>query len=78
LALHAHQSIGCLDLSRVDIIVDSHNRPHLLEINTMPGFTPKSLLPEMAGHDGVPFVTLVDRLVCRAYQRGAAAKRATA
>jgi D-alanine-D-alanine ligase len=76
LALHAHQAIGCRDLSRVDVIVDAHNRPHLLEINTMPGFTPRSLLPEMAAHDGVPFGKLVDRLVSRAYQRSAAAKRA--
>jgi D-alanine-D-alanine ligase len=76
LAVHAHQSIGCRDLSRVDVIVDAHNRPHLLEIYTMPGFTPKSLLPEMAAHDGVPFAKLVDRLVCRAYQRSASAKRA--
>jgi D-alanine-D-alanine ligase len=67
----AHITLGCRDLSRLDFIVDANNQPWLLEINTMPGFTPKSLLPEMAGHDGIPFPRLVDRLVCRAYARGA-------
>jgi D-alanine-D-alanine ligase len=61
--------LGCRDLSRVDLIVDEQQRPWLLEINTMPGFTPRSLLPEAAAHDGVPFAQLVDRLVCRAYKR---------
>jgi D-alanine-D-alanine ligase len=67
----AHITLGCRDLSRLDFIVDETRQPWLLEINTMPGFTPKSLLPEMAGHDGIPFARLVDRLVCRAYARGA-------
>ena len=76
LARMAHLTLGCRDLSRVDFIVDAQNRPYLLEINTMPGFTPKSLLPEAAGHDGIDFARLVDRLVCRAYNRGARAIRA--
>jgi D-alanine-D-alanine ligase len=65
----AHQAIGCRDLSRIDIIVDAQNQPWILEINTMPGFTPRSLLPEAAGHDGIPFPQLVDRLVRRAHAR---------
>jgi D-alanine-D-alanine ligase len=74
-ALAAHLALGCRDLSRVDFIVDQNNRPWLLEINTMPGFTPKSLLPEAAAHDGIPFKRLVDRLVCRAYARGGVVRR---
>jgi D-alanine-D-alanine ligase len=70
LALRAHQAIGCRDLSRLDFIVDQQNRPYLLEINTMPGFTPKSLLPEAAAHEGIAFPQLVDRLV-----RGAAGRQ---
>lgn len=69
IAARAHSTLGCRDLSRVDLIVDERLRPWLLEINTMPGFTPKSLLPEAAAHDGIPFAQLVDRLVCRAYKR---------
>lgn len=69
IAARAHGVCGCRDLSRVDMMVDEKRRPWLLEINTMPGFTPKSLLPEAAAHDGIPFAQLVDRLVCRAYKR---------
>jgi D-alanine-D-alanine ligase len=76
LARMAHLTLGCRDLSRVDFIVDEQQRPHLLEINTMPGFTPRSLLPEAAAHDGIEFARLVDRLVCRAYNRGARSIRA--
>jgi D-alanine-D-alanine ligase len=43
--------------------------PYLLEINTLPGFTPKSLLPEAAAHAGISFPQLVDRLVTRAANR---------
>lgn len=75
LALQAHQALGCRDLSRLDVIIDGNDQPWLLEINTMPGFTPKSLLPEMAAHDGVPFSMLVDRLVKTAAARGAMQQR---
>ncbi len=68
LALRAHQAVGCRDLSRVDVMLDRDNQPFLLEINTLPGFTPKSLLPEAAAHAGVDFVTLVDRLAHRALE----------
>jgi D-alanine-D-alanine ligase len=69
LALKAHRTIGCRDLSRVDVMFDKELNPYLLEINTLPGFTPKSLLPEMAAHAGIPFGDLVDRLARRAYAR---------
>ena len=69
IAVRAHEALGCRDLSRIDVIVDEQHVPWLLELNSMPGFTPKSLLPEAAAHDGVPFAQLVDRLVCRAYKR---------
>ncbi|MBC8106952.1 MAG: D-alanine--D-alanine ligase [Anaerolineae bacterium] len=71
LARRAHEAIGCRDLSRVDLMLDQNHQPYLLEINTMPGFTSKSLLPEAAAHDGIGFVELVDRLVKRAKERGA-------
>jgi len=70
LALQAHNVVGCRDLSRVDVMLDRMHRPFLIEINTLPGFTPKSLLPEAAAHAGVPFVELVDRLARRAAARG--------
>jgi D-alanine-D-alanine ligase len=71
LARRANEVIGARDLARIDIMIDRQNRPFLLEINTMPGFTPKSLLPEAAKHAGIEFGPLVDRLVRRAHARSA-------
>ncbi len=70
LAARANAVVGAIDLARVDIMLDATNEPYLLEINTLPGFTPKSLLPEAAKHDGIEFGPLVDRLVKRAQARG--------
>jgi D-alanine-D-alanine ligase len=69
LARKANAAIGARDLARIDIMLNRANQPFLLEINTLPGFTPKSLLPEAAAHAGVPFGPLVDRLVRRAFDR---------
>lgn len=69
IAVDAHQIIGCRDLSRVDVIVDHHGGIHLLEINTMPGFTGRSLLPDAAMRAGIDFVTLCDALVVAAASR---------
>lgn len=70
LAQKANTIVGARDLARIDIMLDQSHQPYLLEINTLPGFTPKSLLPEAAAHDGIPFGVLVDRLVRRAMARG--------
>jgi D-alanine-D-alanine ligase len=77
LAMRANAAVGARDLARVDIMLDSQNQPYLLEINTLPGFTPKSLLPEAAKHAGIEFGPLVDRLARRAQARGPGAKRVT-
>src|SRR4051812_11216553 len=69
LARKANQIVGARDLARIDIMLDGKNNPYLLEINTLPGFTPKSLLPEAAKHAGIEFGPLVDRLVKRAAAR---------
>jgi D-alanine-D-alanine ligase len=73
LARKANEVVGARDLARVDIMLDKQNNPFLLEINTLPGFTPKSLLPEAAKHVGIEFGALVDLLVRRAHQRKRAA-----
>jgi D-alanine-D-alanine ligase len=70
LARRANAAVGARDLARIDIMVDANHQPYLLEINTLPGFTPRSLLPEAAKHAGIDFGPLVDRLVRRAAQRG--------
>lgn len=59
LALKAHQAIGCRGVSRSDFRYDdrfSENGELIwLEINTQPGMTPTSLVPEMADHAGHSF-----------------------
>ena len=71
LAEQGNAVVGARDLARIDIMIDEKTQqPYMLEINTLPGFTPKSLLPEAAGHSGITFSQLVDRLVKRAQSRG--------
>jgi D-alanine-D-alanine ligase len=62
-AVAAHQAVGCRDLSRVDAIVAEDGTFKILEINTMPGFTGRSLLPDAAREAGIDFPALCDRLV---------------
>jgi D-alanine-D-alanine ligase len=70
LAEQGNAVVGARDLARIDIMIDEKTQqPYMLEINTLPGFTPKSLLPEAAGHAGIKFPQLVDRLVRRAATR---------
>ncbi len=72
-AVGAFVALGCRDLARVDFIVGDnadHNRVTLLEVNTLPGFTATSLLPEAAGVAHIPMLELCDRLVRRAFDRG--------
>ena len=61
--------LGCRDLSRSDFILDEHNDPWLLEINTIPGMTPTSLFPDAARAYGLEFSDLMELLVNNAYAR---------
>lgn len=77
LAVLAHTSLGCRDLSRVDFVVgDGVDGVTVLEVNTMPGFTATSLYPEAAGIAGLPFPALCDAFVKQAAARGAARRNA--
>jgi D-alanine-D-alanine ligase len=61
-ALAAHRALGCRGVSRSDFRYDDTagepGRLVLLEVNTQPGMTPTSLLPEQAAHLGIPFPAL--------------------
>ncbi len=73
-AVGAHRALGVRDLSRVDFVVGDTHDPDavtLLEVNTLPGFTPTSLYPEAAGVLGLALPTLCDLLVRSAHARGA-------
>jgi D-alanine-D-alanine ligase len=67
LALAAHRALGCRGVTRADFRYD-HDRPGTeglvcLEVNTQPGMTETSLVPEMAQHAGIPFDALVRWMV---------------
>lgn len=67
LGLQAHQALGCSGYSRVDFIVTDTGACYLLEVNTLPGMTALSLLPEIAQKGaGLDFNTLVERILLTA------------
>jgi D-alanine-D-alanine ligase len=74
IALRAHRALGCRGASRADLRYDDTagepGRLVLLEVNTQPGLTPTSLLPEQAAHAGWSFPALcawmVENAACRA------------
>ncbi|MCF6368234.1 D-alanine--D-alanine ligase [Rhizobium halophilum] len=66
-ALKAHQAMGCRGVSRSDFRYDDRfsesGEVIWLEVNTQPGMTPTSLVPEMAAHAGYSFGELVRWMV---------------
>jgi D-alanine-D-alanine ligase len=63
-AATAHRSLGCRGVSRSDLRYDDNNEELvMLEVNTQPGMTRLSLVPEQAAHMGIAFAQLVDWLV---------------
>jgi D-alanine-D-alanine ligase len=67
IGLRAHQALGCRGVTRSDLRYDDTQgepgRLYLLEINTQPGMTPTSLVPDLARHVGIDFESLVEWMV---------------
>src|SRR6185369_6074023 len=53
LATLAHEALGCDGATRVDLIVSDKGNEIVLEVNTLPGMTPSSLLPKIAHSAGL-------------------------
>ena len=62
-AAAAYNALGCSGAARVDLISPEDAPPVVLEVNTIPGMTNMSLLPEIAKHAGIGFPQLVSRIV---------------
>lgn len=62
MAVIAHRSLGCRGVSRTDFRYDGKTL-YILELNTQPGMTPTSLVPEQAAHAGFSFNELVSWMV---------------
>lgn len=71
-ALAVFKALGCRDFARVDVLLSADNQPCVLEVNTIPGFTEKSLLPMAAAAAGIAFPALCEKIVYRALHRARA------
>jgi D-alanine-D-alanine ligase len=67
--LAAHRALGCRGYSRVDFIIDAAGDPYILEVNTLPGMTATSLLPDIARGIGMSFPDLVEEILRLALQK---------
>jgi D-alanine-D-alanine ligase len=62
-ALSAHTALGCKGAARVDLRIDMHGDPYVLEVNTIPGMTETSLLPKIAKLAGFNFLQLIEEII---------------
>jgi D-alanine-D-alanine ligase len=69
LARMAHERLGCRDFSRVDMMMSERGDLFILEVNTLPGLTPNSLLPKAAAAAGIKMPALCQRMVEMALAR---------
>jgi D-alanine-D-alanine ligase len=65
-ALRAHTALGCRGATRVDMIVSDSGNEFVLEVNTVPGLTPTSLLPKIADAAGISFGELCEMMLAGA------------
>ncbi|UZX03736.1 D-alanine--D-alanine ligase [Arthrobacter sp. CDRTa11] len=69
LAAAAFDAVGAEGLSRVDFFYTPDGEVIINEINTMPGFTPKSMYPQMWAASGLNYAELIDELIYLALNR---------
>ncbi|MBI4032808.1 D-alanine--D-alanine ligase [Candidatus Berkelbacteria bacterium] len=69
LATQIHELLGCSGMSRSDFILAKDNQFVFLELNTIPGMTETSLLPQGAAAQGIPFPKLLDGIIAAALAR---------
>ena len=63
LALRLHKALGLSVYSRTDFILDRDGKPWCLEVNTLPGMTPNSLIPRAAKLEGLTYEQLCEKIV---------------
>lgn len=63
MAVRAYRALGCEVMARVDIMLGGDKQPYVLEVNTIPGLTHKSLLPKAASAAGIDFPELCVRIL---------------
>ena len=75
LGKRAHLAIGCRSFSRVDMMMDKLGRIFVLEVNTIPGMTERSLLPKAAAAIGLNFNKLCIKLIENALETEGAKRK---
>jgi D-alanine-D-alanine ligase len=63
LAERAVRALGCTGAVRVDLLVTEGENEYVLEVNTLPGMTPTSLLPKIADHAGIDYSALCELIL---------------
>ena len=63
MALATYKALKCEVYSRVDMIVTEDKVPYILEVNTLPGMTPNSLIPKSAAGINISFPELIDMII---------------
>lgn len=69
IALDAHRALRLGDYSRADFIVDANDEIYCLEVNSLPGLTPASLVPKEARAAGISYEDLCEKIVQLALKR---------
>ncbi len=70
IALAVWRMLGCRDAGRVDLRCDAQGRPNFIEANPLPGLHPRhSDLPILCTSLGIPYVSLIERIIQSAFQR---------
>lgn len=64
-----YQLMGCRGFSRIDFMLDKNAHPYVLEVNTIPGMTEMSLVPDAARAAGMSFEDLVEKIVKLALEK---------
>lgn len=67
-AMRAHEALRCEGFSRVDVMLGNDGEPYVLEVNTIPGLTERSLLPKAAAAAGIDYPSLCDMIVKSAFR----------
>lgn len=59
----AYQALGCRGWGRIDVLLTEHNDVYLIEMNTIPGMTERSVFPMAAAQAGLSYEALIEELL---------------
>lgn len=66
ISVAAYKVLNCSGVARVDVMTDHEGKPHVLEVNTIPGMTETSLVPKSANALGMSFLELCEEILATA------------